>query len=323
MRLCSESPAPIWVFIALRALSHRAGYTTGHATSLSQPFAVCRTQPQNIHKFSAHSMPSDAGASEEALVDCLTRQLIKSHFPKEDGQDFWPHGCIDAIITRDTVFHELNGASRSTSVEGRQNLDELVDFIMEKCKKTFAILVCSHLDSKQMRQVVKHFKDLGLDDSQLPIDTKSQIFGSTPPNGSYRKPWSFSKQKNFCEYQWKFLVPVFRSSQAVLKLDSLDILPFTGPNRCTGSGNFGEVHEVIIHRAHWGDIAHVRPAQSPSLHLRHRLIRLSLTVESRLRNYIAWTPTKPKPKNLRQNGRRKSMHTKQSPSSSTKTLSSS
>ncbi|KAI1876173.1 uncharacterized protein JN550_001669 [Neoarthrinium moseri] len=106
---------------------------------------------------------------------------------------------------------------------------------------------------QEIFQAMIHFQRVNFDDSQLPLtseDLKSQIFCDSD---YYREPWSAFRAKDFCGSQWNFIAPVFDHAPSSYILHPKSVLPFTsatGHLAPKGSGNFGNVYEVIIHPAH-------------------------------------------------------------------------
>lgn len=217
----------------------------------------------------SESMTSDESVSGEDLADLIARRSVMSVF---DNQDFWPHGCIDDIITPDSVSRKLktgNKRLRKMSPEARQeyekNLDGLVNFVLERGRKIFAILLCCSFKDRELRQAMQHFKDMDFGDSNLPVtdETKSQVFFCSDTK-TYAKPWQTFTIKNFYElYQWKFVAPVFHTGLQELDLSGNDILPFTWASFRGSSGTFGDVHEVTVHKAHQKNVVHVRRSEYP------------------------------------------------------------
>lgn len=199
----------------------------------------------------AQSMDSDSSPAGEPLVDRLLRNLVKSSFDKK--KEFWPHGCIEQIVTHETILEELESSSlvsRRAEQADQVNLSELVDFFLHGSRALFAIVLCCNIQGDRLFRVRKQFKKLKLKDSSLPIveDDVKRIFYSS--SGSVRSPWNGPSVRNFCEYQWKAVAPVFDNNTREWKLHSDDVLPFTRASRRGSSGTFGEVHKVVIHPSH-------------------------------------------------------------------------
>lgn len=186
-------------------------------------------------------MSSDSNSTGEELVDRLLGRLEKSSFDK--GKEFWPDGCIENILTRNTLAGELAEQCNQIPPSG------LVDFIDSKCRRTFAIVLCCNLTGRKLLRAMSYFERLDFKDSDLPIvgDEFQRIFFST---GKYRDPWNGLAVRNFDFYQWKSIAPVFNYRIRELQLESGDVFPFTWSSLRGSPGTFGEVHEVTIHPAH-------------------------------------------------------------------------
>lgn len=217
--------------------------------------AVESPQPGIFKQFI--SKPASTLSHTESLINRLYFLSVSSSFDR--GRNFLPHGYLDTIITHDTVTQVLEAKTSDLTVEARQadqqNMDGVVDFIVEKCKKLFAILFLIFLDSRHLRREMDYFHAIGFDDSQLPLTTKSRIFYYDDEK-SYRKPWNDSLVERFCETdQWRYLAPVFTSEIKNLELHSRTIFPFTETSR---HGGAFRVHRVTIHPSHQKNIVHVR-----------------------------------------------------------------
>ncbi|KAK2611673.1 hypothetical protein N8I77_005003 [Diaporthe amygdali] len=183
---------------------------------------------------------SECTDNGEDLTDRLLRELVESPF---DRKEFFPNGCIDRIITPETVAATLNAQA------DQRRLAELVDFASQESKTIFAILLCCDLNIEEIHQALRHFKSIRIDDSKLPVignDTKLFFFTER----TYQKPWTRLRVRHFCSNQWKFLAPIFQNGQRELSLHSDQVLPFLAVNQRGNPGMFGEVYQVTIHPGH-------------------------------------------------------------------------
>lgn len=198
--------------------------------------------------------------SEEDLAKSLAGKVEKSEF--DHSKEFFPHGSIDGIITRDRVRRKLKprrGHSSTETQESRQEeVDRLADSILRGSKKTFAIMLYASFSNKDLREAMTQFRTLGFDDGNLPLvgEATTRIFFSSTTK-RHRRPWNHFRVDAFCSNQWKFLAPVFDRKQSEWALHTDHILPFTSAIQ-RGAGMFSEVHEVTIHPAHGKNVAHVR-----------------------------------------------------------------
>lgn len=228
-------------------LGFRAEIVNGLSEIIDHPNGL-----HNVHDMTIGSMSSDSSLDRDGdLADQLLSQMVMSSF---DEKEFLPHGCIDAIITREAVLRELDTGRSHVAAEAGQEkqyeLDSLVDFIMLRGKTVFAILICIFFSSRRIWRAMAQFRSLEFDDSKLPIileDGSSHLSKFFSVGKAYRKPWSALSVRQFRSNQWKFLAPIFLDGQSQLKLHENAILPFTATRGIMAVGN---VHEVTIHPAH-------------------------------------------------------------------------
>jgi hypothetical protein len=199
---------------------------------------------------------SDTGlahnGAEQNLSDALISTFSYSRFDAGSPRAFLPAGCIEKLITQEAVIKELLekvSLSLEDSIlrEGTPK-KKLVDFIISKAKKVFAIAVLSNFRGPPLVSTMKHFMKLGFSDSSetLPIDAAklTQLVGDITP------PWNETGIFKFCEAQWKFFAPVFSGKEFPLRLEIEHILPFTERNDQAFQGAFGQVYAVKIHPQH-------------------------------------------------------------------------
>lgn len=213
---------------------------------------------------------SEASMSEEdaSLWEILRECLVPSKFDKTHHQ-FVPEGSLDRVITKDSILAAMD-VEQPTGED-----DLLVEFILKRAKKVFAISVFIELEGSTLRRAMLLFKDTEFNDTKLPIeDTRN----SSPPanlsnshsastsgagqnilaslevsvNGGNRI-WRKPKIYNFCEHQWKFLAPVFSTAEYNHDLPALSILPFISKHANFDKGSFGQVSKYEIHPNHIKD----------------------------------------------------------------------
>ena len=106
------------------------------------------------------------------------------------------------------------------------------------------------------------FKEYGIDDSKLPIedtdDGSQNILASLEPGVKRKcKIWSPSTIHNFCDDQWRFLVPVFSTDAKTdvnrYNLPVSTIIPFVKKHADFDEGAFGKVYKYEIHSNHIKD----------------------------------------------------------------------
>jgi hypothetical protein len=75
-----------------------------------------------------------------------------------------------------------------------------------------------------------------MDDRDLPISYQH----------NRRMPWL----SEFCDEQWKFLAPVFSTTQYNHNLEEAHIIPFVRKSQSSGEGSFGVVSQYVVHKRH-------------------------------------------------------------------------
>jgi hypothetical protein len=145
------------------------------------------------------------------------------------------------------------------------------------------IAVHSGLDGQNLHRAMALFKSNNFNDNSLPIealprvestwtlssdddssgadddeDTSSMSYDQEPSEIHTlacfdSQPWNRSKISSFYDAQWKFLAPVFSTTQPNYDLDPLSILPFTRKKPDYKEGAFSRVFRVCIHKAHYKD----------------------------------------------------------------------
>lgn len=238
-------------------LTYLIHFQVTRQTGLRGPFQ-CPTNlhPQGIHDTDSRNMESDSSTNEE-LVDRLLKRLVRSSF--DTGKDFWPRGCIEEIITPEAVTEELQSRRKTSQLTP----SALVDFIMKEGQMTFAIALCSSLTGDKLPRAMIQFKDLGFNDSRLPINDGDDNVFYPPPEKGYKSPWTRITAQNFRLYQCYSLAPVFDNANRIMDLHPKTIFPFTHANSHGGAGTFGEVLKIAIHPEHQMNGVHVRLLSSP------------------------------------------------------------
>jgi hypothetical protein len=169
----------------------------------------------------------DTKKSSKSLKVSLTKNLKKSMFDKTPHK-FVPEGIIDELVTERAIRKSLR-ITNSTPEE-----DELVTFVRLRAKKAFATTVyCKSNTNRAMRWFQKN----NIDDEDLPIKQKTQL-------------WATSWRSDFYEDQWKFFAPVFSTTQYSHDLEEAHILPFVGKSVDSGRGSFGVVSRYDVHGNH-------------------------------------------------------------------------
>jgi hypothetical protein len=199
--------------------------------------------------------------------------LVRSDFTYNGGKDFLPLKSFELLLSRDNIQNDLPGAS-----------DNLIDFVHQKAKKTFATVVQTLVGQTKdsITRVMESFQTYGFDDTGLPIEEQlgEQLQLCTNGCSGGRHPaelgvfhdhllWQCITQ--FSKNQWMFLVPKFPLNKELRVLNRNCILPFTEFGGGKKEGMFGEViraelrvdHQELIPQPQVSRIIHL--ANSPLL----------------------------------------------------------
>jgi hypothetical protein len=183
---------------------------------------------------------SDA-ADEESPLSQLRSKLkqcsTKSAFAKTP-HEFVPKGCVDQIITRDKVLAALNITEPTTQEQA------LVQFVLKRAKRIFAVAVFAKIDVKVAIEWFKN-KDVGDDHPEIPFQPK-------------KKGRTAGWRGDFCDCQWRFFAPVFLTTEYSQDFKESEILPFLTMSRVSGEGAFGEVSRIEIHPNHTRPVSKIQ-----------------------------------------------------------------
>lgn len=202
----------------------------------------------------AISVPGEAGApdlSHLILEDRISYYFVNSEFPKGWMQKYMPNDRLNELITEDAIiteFSRLDELDNWGESSHRQVVvdKDLLSFITTSAKKLFAIALDSGISSSRLHTVMKIFKAAGYGDSKLP----ASMDPSRPPWSHLYNRLSMAVKDRFEDNQWKFLAPTFCEDQVTMELDRRHILPFKLINDQRREGNFSDVWEVAIDKAH-------------------------------------------------------------------------
>ncbi|KAI8722678.1 Protein kinase domain-containing protein [Fusarium sp. LHS14.1] len=248
-----------WCCIAPRK-KKEASMTTEPCTERSDSFSSSKEKTQ--HREESISPPSPTSSfSSATTVASRIRFAVPFSFPKMDPAD-------DALVTSlddkiwqnmkhkddhcrrflpDSSWHDLWEANEVEATLRKCRTEptpDLVQFILEKARKIFAILVTM----RQPELITKfHLEDFGQD--MLPVKPASvqKMLGAN--NGSI---------SDFCDKQWWFTSPIFTKNKFKYEFDKSYHLPFTtaGKQAPLGGSNYSTVEKRSIHADHvelWPD----------------------------------------------------------------------
>ena len=184
---------------------------------------------------------------EECLSDRIMSTTVTSVFHQ---REFYPHGCIESLMTEKPVMKEL---AMTEDELARGENKKLLDFILTRGSRLFAILLDIRLQQADLRVAIGQFSDASFGDASLPITSRN--INDVPFVGEARmaKPWTRRLIKDFRFKQFEYLAPVFSPNKLDLQLHPLTIFPFISRDKDRKAGAFGEVSQVEIHPAHHTD----------------------------------------------------------------------
>lgn len=175
----------------------------------------------------------------ESVADQLMVSAVLCDFPVGSRHEFVPRSKVDEFVTKESVTKELAGAS-----------PELVAFIMDSARLTFAITVSSNVQGERLQILMESFRNSGFDDKQLPASEQAIDKLFHPALGNKLKPWINRTVREFGRKQWMFLAPIFPRQFKTLQLEPGHIFPFVTVGSDRREGTFGDVYRVTIHESH-------------------------------------------------------------------------
>lgn len=251
---------------ALRRIVHLIASTLEHLVNYIRPAPnLSTTEP---------GMMDSAAVTEEFgnLNDKIVRCLVESKFTYNNGKMFLPLESLQSLLTKENIEKELSGAS-----------NELVDFIDQKAKRTFAIVLNSMVTQPKhtITSVMESCKNSGFDDKSLPIQ-KELLDGQlescpddcagkhAPALEAFHHRILKRAISTFSEAQWTFLAPEFPLQKDRRTLHGKCILPFTTCEDYKREGGFSKVCKATLRVDHIkvmpGESRIVHPANSPNTH---------------------------------------------------------
>ena len=184
-------------------------------------------------------------SSMDDLGDRIITKFKESKFGI-GSTEFLPHGCLDELITAESVTEELEIEDYPANRESKA----LIEFILEEAKKVFAISLISGVTNQILRDVMASFMQHRFADASLPIKHKEDL-DTLPCFLSHT--WNKRRKRDFWTKQWSFLAPLFSKKQFKMELEPDHILPFIWKGSETKESEFSQVYEVTIHESHHED----------------------------------------------------------------------
>ncbi|KAF7535270.1 hypothetical protein G7054_g5510 [Neopestalotiopsis clavispora] len=187
------------------------------------------------------SSDDDRHSDVPSLASRILQASCLSVF-EDPTQLFLPEGCISELVTQDAVCREipkLRAAQKKA----------LLEFILDKAPKIFAIAVCCRIQKDDLYMVMKKYHKHNFCDASLPLDKALQEHH--PASKVFTSPfWDPFMINEFYNKQWRFLSPVFQRSDFVYNLAPDCILPFIWKGTTVKEGYSSQVLEVEIHQSH-------------------------------------------------------------------------
>ncbi|KAF6830454.1 protein kinase domain-containing protein [Colletotrichum musicola] len=228
---------------------------------------------------------------EPRLSDQILKAFVKSAFDNRQP-DFLPDGVLDQLVKKRVIQRKF--LRRSTRL-GLAHIQDLLDFVLTRAKKIFAISVMSNLSGQDLQDAIRLLKEAEFSDESLPIseeyfrsktgvpsiipgsgESSPAKLGSGNDNNSgdddghcvapdepveLQDLWTNPRINEFCTKQWSFLVPVFSLANHNHNLAEFSILPFTRRYPHTDSGAFGQT-KYEIHDSHLVSVTTSMPPSS-------------------------------------------------------------
>jgi hypothetical protein len=177
--------------------------------------------------------------AEPSLANRILLASQESHF-ENSTRLFLPEGCLKDLVTQDTVCRETPKLLEASN-------KSLLEFILNRATKVFAIAVVCRIQNDDLCTVMKKYRKHNFCDASLPLDNE---FRKHHP-AFHSRFWGPFMLNEFYEKQWMFLSPVFSSKEFVYDLARSSILPFIWNGSMVMEGySSRRVYEVEIHHSH-------------------------------------------------------------------------
>ena len=153
-----------------------------------------------------------------------------------DSKYFIPNGQVRQYLSKENVQSIL------WEKVPKENLDDLVNFVLAGAMNVFAVLVLIERPSRISDFTPEYHQESKIDD-RLPFSLER--LESILNKGDA----SSAEACRFYERQWEFTSPIFSGTLTRRDLPYDTILPFL-KKEPTGSGGFGTVYEIDIEPSH-------------------------------------------------------------------------
>lgn len=205
------------------------------------------------------------GQRPPPLAELIRQALVKSEFDQEI-REFIPEGSLDSLITKESILWTFC-RKRQTPPQVMSKFRKIVDIILTRGKKLFAISLLTGFKNKRLRQVMDLFESNNISDSRLPLENSDlKSLSSLPFNPAdddedddddsmddHEPLWTMFHIHHFCGEQWKLCAPIFSAKEVNHHLHEQDILPFIEKYQAPASSSrssFGQIMKCKIHPSH-------------------------------------------------------------------------
>ncbi|KAE8447646.1 hypothetical protein EG329_010617 [Mollisiaceae sp. DMI_Dod_QoI] len=243
------------------------GHTFLEPPELDEPVTwhslPCKTYPERDKTLESFTMAMANKSSfndyesifPSTLSDRILDKYVESKFDA-DIKLFLPAGCIDELVTLEAIIKELG--EKDQLEYGHLQLPErhlamnLVEFVLRKSKKVFAITILSGLRGTVLRRAMQRFMEIDFTDYSLPLIGRDLEDAPVFHHANF-SPWTQVRIDYFRREQWRFLAPVFSPQNTMFHLEPEHILPFIQRDDQVKEGAFSQVFQAEIHPAHLKD----------------------------------------------------------------------
>ncbi|KAI1154521.1 hypothetical protein F4825DRAFT_448428 [Nemania diffusa] len=186
---------------------------------------LSRTGPKltrNLTKGPARREPAEWLAGQYSANDGLAKRIADNLLESAvmPNRKFPPDGFQQILVTKETIAREIQNSNIGLAVDA-----SVVDFIVERARRLFIIMVYCELDLRYIMLLLQKAQRDGFDDNLLPLRKFS-------PELRLFRHWNSTDLARFYEAQWTFLAPVFSSRRSSSKdFDENIILPLVSMDK--------------------------------------------------------------------------------------------
>jgi hypothetical protein len=192
------------------------------------------------------------------LSSCTLKERLANasvKWPPSSTNGFIPQDTFNYLLKRPAVLNELERSLGDDFLALGEKRYEIVDFVMERATKLFAILTLIGKCQSILDFMVEGISDIDLPFQLSDIKSSENLLGS---HNSARIDRLFTKWSNWdlqelSRFQWSLLAPVLELGHSSKHYDfhSNSILPFVEDDEGSRvTGGFSSVRRVKIHPAH-------------------------------------------------------------------------